>query len=543
MNLATKDTISRVTFASDVSSSTWRERTLLLVGVTTLLRVVIARETGLSNTEAYYTQWARFPALSYYDHPPLVAWTTWLIQRATVEPWAVRVVPILCGAALSGLVYRLGERLFSPRAGFLSVVVATTVPAIAFMGVLVNPEGLLAPLWVLFLLLLDDLREREEPWRPLAVGAVIGVAFLAKYTAILGVPVAVLYVAGSRSTRRWLRRPSFYLAGALALVIAAPVVAWNYEHAWPSVQLHLAERMVRPPGETLVGALARVGTGQLITFHPLLLPAFFGLLAYSLWCARNDERYRLLATASLPVLAFLLVMMVRAGDSEPHWTLVGYVPLAVVAGGAIDESVGRFRRFATLYLRASISLSAAVGALYSVHLRSPAVMDAFPSYDPAADPMTETIGWERVSAAIGVHAARLGPGTVVAGAHNTLCGHLQAAIDDTPAVYCASSRRTEFDFVGRRSPPEGAPVVFVSSDRYPDDPALALPQYRCTRAQDVDVERGGHLLARYRIHECRPRERPDRNAFGTTVAVAAIATPGPVLASPSRLSSAATRLQ
>jgi hypothetical protein len=522
MNLATKAALSRVTLAADVISSTWRERTLVLVGITTLIRVLIARATGLSNTEAYYTQWARFPALSYYDHPPLVAWTTWLIQRATVEPWAVRLVPILCGAAFSGLIYRLGARLFSPRAGFLSVVVATTVPAIAFMGVLVNPEGLLAPLWVLFLLLLDDLHERDEPWRPLAVGAVIGVAFLAKYTAILGVPVALLYVAGSRSTRRWLRRPSFYLAGALALVIATPVIVWNYEHAWPSVQLHLAERMVRPAGEALLAALARVSSGQLITFHPLLLPAFFGLLAFSLWRARNDARYRLLATASLPVLAFLLVMMVRAGDSEPHWTLVGYVPLAVVAGGVIDESVGRLRHFGMLYLRASIALSAAVAALYFVHLRSPAVMDAFPSYDPAADPITETIGWDRVSAAIETHAARLGPRTVVAGAHNTLCGHLQAAIDDAPPVYCASSRRTEFDFVGRRSPPENVPVVFVTSDRYPDDPALALPQYRCTRAQDVDVARGGHLLARYRIHECLPCSPTARATFvhaGDTVTV------------------------
>jgi hypothetical protein len=53
------------------------------------IRVLIARGTGLSNTDAYYTQWARLAALSYYDHPSLVAWTRWLIQRATVEPWAV----------------------------------------------------------------------------------------------------------------------------------------------------------------------------------------------------------------------------------------------------------------------------------------------------------------------------------------------------------------------------------------------------------------------------------------------------------------------
>jgi hypothetical protein len=505
MNIATKRTPAPSSVEPGILPSAWADRAALLIGVATFVRLLVSGATGLSDTEAYYAQWSRFPALSYYDHPPLVAWTTWLVQRFTAEPWAVRLGPILYAAAFGALLYRLGARLFSPRAGFLAVAIVTVIPAFAFVGFLLNPEALLAPLWILFLLLLDDLREKDEPWRPLALGAVVGVAFLAKYTAVLAVPVAVLYLAGSPATRRWLRRPSFYLAGALALALATPGIAWNYAHDWPSLQLHLAERMVRPPGEGLARALLRVGSGQLALFHPLILPAFLGLLAYAIHRAREDERYRLLATASLPVLAFLLFVMVRAADSEPHWTMVAYAPLAVVAGGVLDESAGRLRRLAERWLKASLLVSAAIAALYLVHLRSPVLMNALPSYDPAADPFNETIGWDRVRAAVTSHAATLGPSTVVAGAHNVLCGHVQAALDDSPNVYCASPRRTEFDFVGRRSPPVDAPVVFVDSDRYPADLALALPRHRCVRAEDVDLERAGRRLGRYRIHECRPR--------------------------------------
>jgi hypothetical protein len=85
-----------------------------------------------------------------------------------------------------------------------------------------------------------------------------------------------------------------------------------------------------------------------------------------------------------------------------------------------------------------------------------------------------------------------------------LCGHVEDAIDDTPALYCPSPRRTEYDFVGRRTPPASAPVVFVNSDRYPDDPAVALPDHRCERVEDVAIERSGLHVARYRIHECTP---------------------------------------
>ncbi len=504
MNIATKHDATGLRLAPLAVPSAWADRAVLLIGAAMLFRFLVASTTGLSDTEAYYAQWARVPALSYYDHPPLIAWSTWVVQRLTLAPWAVRIGPILYAAAFSGLLYRLAARLFSPRAGFLAVALVTAIPAFVFVGFLLNPEGLLAPLWILSLLLLDDLREHDEPWRPLLLGATIAVAFLAKYTALLAVPVAVLYVAGSPVTRRWLRRPSFYLAGGIALAISAPVVAWNYAHDWPSLRLHLAERMVRPEGEGLAGALLRVGGGQLALFHPLILPALLALLAYAVHRARTDERYRLLATASLPTLAFLLFVMARAADSEPHWTMVAYAPLAVAAGGVLDESTGWLRRFAWGLLRASLLLSAAAAALYVVHMRSPALMNALPGFNPSADPLTETLGWDAVRETVEAHASALGSRAVVAGAHNVLCGHLQSALDDAPPVYCVSPRRTQFDFVGRRTPPPGAPVVFVDSDRYPADAAQALPRHACGGAEDVVVERGGRVLGRYRVRSCAP---------------------------------------
>jgi hypothetical protein len=470
----------------------------------TALHAAVAGATGLSDTEAYYAQWARFPALSYYDHPPLVAWTTWLATRLSSAPWAVRLGPVLYAAVFDALVYRLTARLFSPRAGFLAVAILSAIPVFFFSGFLLNPEALLAPLWALALLLLLDLRESDAAWRVIAVGGVIGLAFLAKYTAVLAVPVVLLCLAGSSHSRRWFRRPSLYLGGLLALAIATPVIVWNAQQGWPSLHLHLSERMGRAASETFGAALWRVGRAQLIFFSPLFLPALAGVLGVTLVRSRRDERYRLLATASLPVLAFLLTMMVRAGDSEPHWTMVGYVPLAIAAGGILDESTGLLHRVARAAFGAAFLLSAVVASLYFVHLRTPALAKLLPSYDPASDPFTETIGWDRVRASVVSHAAALGPGTVAVAAHNVLCGHLQDATNDSPAVYCASTRRTQFDFVARRSPPDDAPVVFVDSERYPADPALALPNRTCGPAEPVEIDRAGLHQARFRLRDCSP---------------------------------------
>jgi len=266
--------------------------------------------------------------------------------------------------------------------------------------------------------------------------------------------------------------------------------------------------MSRAAGESLAAALWRVGSAQLLYFHPVLSPAFAGVLGYALWHARRDARYRLIAVASLPVLAFLLTMMVRAGDSEPHWTMVGYVPLIVGAAGVLDESTGALQRTAQWLFRVSLVVSAVVLVAYAFHLRSPALAKALPEYNPVADPLTETLGWDRVSAAVAAHASHLGPGAVAAAAHNVLCGHLQLAVDDAPHVYCPSPRRTEFDFIARRSPPADVSVVFVDSDRYRADVVASLPDHTCGPViDDVVVDRTGLVVERYHLRDCAPRNQ------------------------------------
>ncbi len=491
--------------------ATWRERTVLLVALLTVMRWAIASTTDLSDTEAYYAQWSRHLSLSYYDHPPLVAWSSWLATElsggVTRAPWVVRVIPVMCAVAFNAAVYRIAEQLFSPRAGFFAVALVAATPVFFFTGFLVNPEALLAPLWGLFLILLLELRDHDEPWRPLVLGAVVGVAFLAKYTAVLAVPVALLFLAVDGDARRWLRRPSLYAGGLVALALTLPVIVWNAQRHWPSLQLHLSERMAQPVGETLGAAVTRVGLAQLAFFQPIILPALVAVMIYAASRSGRDRRFRFLVVASVPVLAFLLTMMVRAADSEPHWTMMGYLPLLIAAGGILDESRGTRRRVVYGVFRVAIGLSAVVALAYSVHLRS-AVFAKFAAahgaYNPDADPVNETLGWDRVRDAAQDSASRLGPAAVVVGAHNVLCGHLQSALDDRPEVYCRAARRTQFDFVGRRTPPVGAPIVLVDSDRYPETPSSVLPGYTCTPDRAVEIERAGLRVARFRLQACLP---------------------------------------
>src|SRR5271170_6644114 len=77
-------------------SSVWERRTALLLFAVTALRLVIISTTGLSDTEAYYFTWSRFPDWSYYDHPPLIAWLMSATTMGSTSPFFVRIGSVVC---------------------------------------------------------------------------------------------------------------------------------------------------------------------------------------------------------------------------------------------------------------------------------------------------------------------------------------------------------------------------------------------------------------------------------------------------------------
>lgn len=484
----------------------WPLRAMVLIVGLALARLAVAAMIPIADGEAYYYSWSRFPSWSYYDHPPLVAWLTWLATRLGDYPAAVRLLPLVCSLLFNLLLYRLTATQFSARAGFLAVALVNLLPAFAVTGFVLNPEAPLAPLWVLYLLLVDRMRRRDEAYLPLVAGAVMGLGFLAKYTAVLLAPLTLLLVAVSPASRRWLRRPSLYAGGLVALLFASPVLAWNVVRGFPTLALHFVERRAPLDGLTTLANLGGVLLGQLGAFHPLALPGLLVALVFALRRGRTDERYRFLASASWPVLLFFLVTMARVRDAEFHWTMVGFVPLVVAAAGLIDEGAARIGPGLRLYLGACLALSALGFGLVILHVMSPVVVEHLPPrlYDPRHDVANETVGWQAVRAEVAKSQARLGPGTVAASCQYALCAHLLAEVDDRPPVFCPSVTRTAFDFFGRRDPPAAAPVVYVVNDHYGDPPSLTMPGRQCGEPRVVPISRGGTRVRDYRIWECAP---------------------------------------
>jgi hypothetical protein len=533
MNNLTDDSLPLIEVDADLSGvhdgldTSWAEpnyRTLAWswVAAATVARLLCVARLPLGNGEAYYYSWSRFLDWSYYDHPPLVAW---MVRATTVLgawPAAVHLGPVLASGAFGLLFHRLAERLVRPRAALLALVVVTALPVFLASSFIVNPEAPLAPLWVGFLLAVLAMRDHDEPYRPLVAGVLLGAAFLAKYTALLLVPAALLYVAASPPMRRWLRRPSFYAGGLTALFLALPVVAWNVVRGWPSLRLHFVERAgvsVPVAGENTVNQLvaisssggsgffqgvARVLVGQAMAYSPLLAPLLVVGLVRALRRVRSDDRDLFVTAFTWPVLLPLLAAMVVLKDAEQHWTMVAFIPAAIAAGRSIDDAWARARR-PPILATAGVALSGLAFVVANVHAHSTALLSLIPAdrYDPRADMINELTGWDHVSGAM-AQAARGASGRVVlASNHYSLCGRLLFETHDTPAVYCPTARRSAFAFFDRQEPPADATVIALTSDIHEELPA-GLAGRTCSLVDQVDVARGGRPVAHYFVRSCAP---------------------------------------
>lgn len=460
--------------------------TLGLVVVVGLLHLWLGQQTGFGDSEAYYTAWSLRPQLSYYDHPPLLAWGLALTTSLFgVNTFGVRILPAVLVSAVAYGVSRL-DREGDPRGNFWAAALLLATPAFSIGGIMASPEIPLVAAWIIALMLARRVIRSPTAWGWLLCGVVLGVAFLAKYTALCLVPA--MWVAARRVNGATLhRQPMFWAAGGVALVCVSPVLIWNIQSGFPSLTYHLWQRHGGIPFHPK-NAAALLG-GQL----GYLSPVIAALLAwtYLKYRARMNngtatEEEKLLGAFVAPVLIPLYILCLATDEAEPHWPMMGYLPLYALSGRYLMDAGSALR---ARWLKWSFGVALTLQSLFFFHTLTPVIVEQLPaSYEPKYDIVNELYGWRQV---IDSFEARLPPGLSVrwAGAHYVMCGQIAAGLKDLDRAACVSPKRDAFDDL--LDPIEvGEWILFVSDNRY-TTPVTELVSCSQTRAlEEVVVYRG-----------------------------------------------------
>jgi len=183
------------------------------------LRFLAASLIDLAPQETYYWNYAQHPALSYFDHPPMIAWVIsagqFLLGKNAL---GVRLGGLLLTLLSTWLLYTLGRFWFNRRAGLWAALLFQLIPLYFVYGLLITPDVPLIFFWLLTLYLVSLAVRGEKKWVWYLAGAALGFCLLSKYTAIFLVPSTLLWLILDRRHRQWLTKralPSSTYRGAV----------------------------------------------------------------------------------------------------------------------------------------------------------------------------------------------------------------------------------------------------------------------------------------------------------------------------------------
>ncbi len=363
--------------------------------------------------------------------------------------------------------FRLTSALFGERAGAFATLVFSLVPEFGVAaGSWVLPDGpldffLLWACLVLVRLLFAPRSNRTHLILWIALGALVGLAMLSKYSAILFPLSVLIFLVSTTSSRRWLATPGPWLCAATAAIIFLPVIAWNMTHQWESFAFQGSR--ILPQAVHWTWVLQFLG-GQ----FAYLLPWLFLPLAYSLWQAlrrgpSDPARWLLACLAVLPIAVFT----VSASWSHvlPHWPAPGWLFAIPLLGEAIVRKeqirprlVWRAERAAVVFMVVGIGFIASETETGWLFHGSPAFLTR-------ADPTLMLVDWRSLDGQID-KTNLLNGMSFVAGTNWIESGELNYALgDDDATVLCICTQPHQFGLSEPLKAFNGLNGIVVGTDR------------------------------------------------------------------------------
>lgn len=504
-----------------------RSIVLAVLAAGALLRFLLAESTGLGVDESYAVTIARQFSLSYYDHPPLAFWLAGAVAKLahSESGEVVRFPFVLCFAATTWLMYRIGARFFGENAGAAAALLLNISAIFSVTtGGWVLPDGplmlfMLASVAVIADILFDGatpFSSRQNPDGPVSApmlrgpdtlrwmvaGAFAGLAMLSKYHGVFVLAGTFLFLLTSPAHRKWLARPGPYLGAVVAFATFTPVLVWNSEHSWVSFAFQ-GGRAAGQGGLHLGSMLASLG-GQ----AAYVLPWIWVPMVAAAWGAlrtgpRDAARWFLLCLGIGPIAAFTLIAS-RGDPGLPHWEAPGYLMLFPILGAAVASRIERGDLLTRRWLKWSAWTFIVLVAILATQTANGWMERVAPTLFAKGDPTTDMVSWRELRPTLDARGL-LSHGEFLAAPSWIQAG--QAALGAGPdiPVLCLCADPHHFYYMNDDRTFLGRDAVFVKKVKPNDDVvATYAPYFESFEATDtLVIHRAGAAAMRVGIYRAR----------------------------------------
>ncbi len=225
------------------------QRLIMMVTAIIALRLLFIFIMGPMPQDAYYFFYSQHPALSYFDHPPMIAY----ILRGFTTVFGKNVIALKladsCITILTTLLfYQLGKCFLSIKGSAKAVLLLLSTFMVTILSIVSTPDTPLILFWALSLCLLYQaiFKNRNSFW--IWAGIAMGLAFDSKYTGIFLPAGLVLFLLLSNTYRHKLISKWFWFSAILFLMMIFPVFYWNLQNDFASFRFQSTSRMSSASG-------------------------------------------------------------------------------------------------------------------------------------------------------------------------------------------------------------------------------------------------------------------------------------------------------
>ena len=468
----------------------------------------------LSEDEAYQWLWSKHLALSYYSKPLMIACIHFLSTSLWGDTaFGLRFFSPVVGAILALLLLRFFARQVNARAGFFLILIVGATPLLSTGAVLMTVDVPSVLFWTAAMLAgWRAVQEKGSTRDWLWVGLWMGLGFLSKYTELFQLLCWAVFFALWAPARKHLRRPGPWLALAVNLVCALPVLVWNAQRHWPTLK-HLAENAgADKPWQPTLKYLNEFLGSELGLLNPIFFVATIWA-GIAMW--RRYRRNPLLVyffSMGAPLFLCYLLHSFRS-NVLPNWIAPSVLPLFCVMVIYWDArgrmGVGAVQKWLTAGLALGFPL---VIVAHNTDL----VAKLTGRYLPVnLDPLHRVRQWDTTARAVGQAREKLmreGKPVFIIADHYGMAGQVsfwllpeaRASVRQTPLVYSRSTAAPENQFYfwpGYELRKDENAIYVVELDRKRPEPHPAPD--RLLREFD-SVEDWGVTNVLYHDHLLRP---------------------------------------
>jgi hypothetical protein len=343
-----------------------RRKIILLVILSSLIRLVIAGSLELGNDEVYYQSYAQHLQWSYFDHPPMVAW---IIRLTTANLFLQREIFIRLGSILFAaigtiLIFFIGKKIKNEKTGWIAAVLYTSsFYTSVIAGIFILPDSpevvfWLASMYCMILINDGDRNGLRQNLSFILLGFLIGLCILSKIHGIflwLGFGIYTLL-----HRRDMLRLPFLWISVALTALVASPIFFWNLSNHFITYSYHQGRIHFFGARPDFNAFLQQV-FGSAFYNNPVNIILYICAGISMIKGRKNNmpAAYQLLLWLSLPLILVLLCISVFS-ETLPHWSGPAYLSWMLLAACWLENKTGKI---ISIWLRSSAVLSITIVAV------------------------------------------------------------------------------------------------------------------------------------------------------------------------------------